>query len=71
MLREPAPLRPRIEVRSNALVDIDRLRDMSYLLALRWAGESEDRLRLLARARGYKRGWVWHRLKELREGAGE
>lgn len=63
MLRDPAP---RIEVRSSTLVEIDRLRTMSYGQALRWAGESEDRLRLIAQARGYRPGWVWHRLQELR-----
>jgi hypothetical protein len=38
---------------------------MNYGQALRWAGTSEERLRLVAKARGYKRGWVWHRLQEL------
>jgi DNA repair protein RadD len=68
LLREPPPPRPHVEVRSGALIEIDRLHSMPYGRALRWAGDSEDRLRLIAQARGYKRGWVWHRLKELREG---
>jgi hypothetical protein len=67
-LREPAPPAARVEVRSGALIEVDRVRAMSYQRALRWAGESEDRLRLIAHARGYKRGWVWHRLQELRGG---
>jgi DNA repair protein RadD len=63
MLRDPAP---RIEVRSSTLVEIDRVRAMTYGQALRWAGDSEERLRLIARARGYRPGWVRHRLQELR-----
>ena len=65
-LREPAPPRPRVEVRSNTLIEIDRLDQCAIGKSLRWAGKSEDRLRLIARARGYKKGWVWHRLQELR-----
>ena len=41
---------------------------MSYPRVLRWAGADEQRLRLVAKARGYKQGWVWHRLQELRGG---
>ena len=66
-----APLRlpvPRVEVKTPTLVEIDRLAMMSYREAVAWAGTSEDRLRLVARARGYKRGWVWHRLQEARGG---
>jgi hypothetical protein len=69
-LREPAPRVARIEVRSGQLIEIDHLQAMSYRQALRWAGESEDRLRLVAKARGYKRGWVFYRLRELRDGEG-
>jgi superfamily II DNA or RNA helicase len=65
-LREPAPRPARIEVRTSALVEVERLRAMSYPQALRWAGADEARLRMIARARGYKSGWVWHRLQELR-----
>jgi hypothetical protein len=67
-LREPRPPIQRLEVRSGALVEIDHLVAMSYRQALHWAGESEDRLRLVAKARGYKRGWVFYRLQELRDG---
>jgi DNA repair protein RadD len=66
-LRTP---RPRVEITSPALVEIgrnDRLRTMPYQQALRWAGGSEHRLRLVARARGFKPGWVWHRMQELTE----
>jgi Type III restriction enzyme, res subunit len=66
VLREPTPPAVRVEVRSGALIEVDRLRAMSYRQVLRWAGQSENRLRLIAQARGYKRGWVWHRLQELR-----
>jgi superfamily II DNA or RNA helicase len=48
------------------LIEIGRLRAMSYGRAVAWAGTSEARLRLVARARGYKRGWIFHRLTEAR-----
>jgi superfamily II DNA or RNA helicase len=44
------------------------LRSFSFPRALRWAGADEGRLRQVARARGYQRGWVFHRLEELRTG---
>jgi superfamily II DNA or RNA helicase len=49
------------------LIEIERIVGMSYGQALRWAGFDEARLRLVAKARGYKSGWVWHRLRELAE----
>jgi DNA repair protein RadD len=58
--------RERTERRSGALIEMSRLAVMSYGQALRWAGSDERRLQLVAQARGYKRGWVWHRLQELR-----
>jgi hypothetical protein len=36
------------------------LRGMSYRELLTWADSDADRLRLAARVRGYKAGWVWH-----------
>jgi DNA repair protein RadD len=42
----------------------DRLRRMSYRNAVGWGGADPDRLRLVAEARGYKRGWVYYRLTE-------
>ena len=45
---------------------IDRLRTMNYRSALQWAGNDERRLRLMAAARGYKAGWVWHVMQEKR-----
>jgi superfamily II DNA or RNA helicase len=62
VLREPPPARTEIESR---LVVAERLATMTYRQALHWAGHDADRLRLIARARGYKHGWVWHRLQEL------
>jgi DNA repair protein RadD len=44
------------------------LRTMSFRRALRWAGADEHRLHMVARARGYKPGWVFYRLQELRQG---
>jgi hypothetical protein len=40
------------------------LREMSYEELVKWAGTSELRLKWAASARGYKPGWVWHRLKK-------
>jgi hypothetical protein len=45
----------------------DRLSVMTYRQCLRWAGRDTNRLRLVAAARGYKPGWVWHRLQELQD----
>ena len=50
----------------NMMIDETRkqeLRDMSYEEVVKWAGTSELRLKWVASARGYKPGWVWHRLK--------
>jgi superfamily II DNA or RNA helicase len=57
VLRQPVSERPEIETR---LVPAERLASMTYRQALLWAGRSEARLRLVAKARGYKKGWVWH-----------
>jgi superfamily II DNA or RNA helicase len=50
----------RVEVPTNTLVEIERLRAMSY----GWAGANESRLCQIAKARGYKQGWVYYRLRE-------
>ena len=42
-----------------------QVREMSYGRAMRWAGTDPQRLVLVAQARGYKRGWVRHRLAEI------
>jgi DNA repair protein RadD len=56
-----------IEITPEPLIEIDRLAGMTYRGVLRWAGADERRLRAVARARGYKRGWVFHRLREIAE----
>lgn len=53
--------------RTEKLIHLDRLAAMPYPRVLRWAGADEARLRLVAQARGYRLGWVWHRLRELGE----
>lgn len=63
VLREPPTAKPEIETR---LVRTEHLQTMTYRQALLWAGHDQGRLRLVARARGYKSGWVWHRLQALR-----
>jgi hypothetical protein len=45
---------------------LERLRTMPYRQLIRWAGSDESRLRLATHARGYRRGWVWHRMQEAR-----
>jgi hypothetical protein len=44
---------------------------MSYGARLAWARGDEQRLRFVERICGYKRGWAWHRLRELAEQSGE
>jgi DNA repair protein RadD len=56
--------------KAPALIPTDRrpnLAGMSYHEALDWAGESVPRLKLIASVRGYKPGWIWLRVRELRE----
>ena len=62
-----AASRERAERHAGGLIEVSRLQVMSYGECLRWAGGDERRLRLVARARGYKQGWVWYRLQELQE----
>jgi superfamily II DNA or RNA helicase len=64
LYRKPPVIRT--EVATGTLIEIERLKAMPYGQALRWAGNSEHRLRLIAAARGYKPGWVYYRLQELR-----
>jgi DNA repair protein RadD len=57
-----------IDISGGPLTEVtlsERLAEMSYSQCMRWAGAEESRLHLVATARGYKRGWVWHRLQEL------
>jgi superfamily II DNA or RNA helicase len=41
-----------------------RLRGMSYGAAVRWA-DDEQKIKLMAMARCFKNGWIWHQLQEL------
>ncbi len=73
VLREPAreriaALRQHQEIRTGPLIETDRLAAMSYRQALRWGGRDEHRLHQVARARGYKPGWVFYRLQDIAEG---
>jgi DNA repair protein RadD len=63
----PAPARP--PASPTPLVEVDPANAHQHWLAtgmfkavMQWAGDDEVRLREIARARGYKSGWVWHRL---------
>ena len=57
------------EITSGRLIEVadEWLAAARYREALSWAGEDERRLHRVARARGYKPGWVWHRLQEMAE----
>ena len=59
---------------SAPLVELDPANAFEAWLAhgqfkavVEWAGNDEARLRRVAEARGYQPGWVWHRLKRVRE----
>jgi DNA repair protein RadD len=64
VLRVPKPKAPHVERVPARLIETSRLAAMTYWQALRWAGRDEQRLRLVAQARGYKSGWVFYRLQE-------
>jgi DNA repair protein RadD len=65
-----ADLTPAVKVRAPApLVELDPATAHEHWLATgpfnaitRWAGRDEQRLHAIAAARGYRPGWVWHRL---------
>jgi hypothetical protein len=61
--------RERIEI-SGHLVEItqERLRRMSYRNAVHWGEGNPDKLRLVAEAHGYKRGWIWHAMRDAETG---
>jgi DNA repair protein RadD len=72
VLREPPGLpgpHTHLERRGAALEALTsaELSIMSYGQCLRWAGRNANRLRQVAAARGYKPGWVWHRLQESQD----
>jgi DNA repair protein RadD len=62
-----------IEHVDGALVEVTtdpaQLAAMTYRQAISWAGPDRTRLRHVAWVRGYKAGWVYHRLIELQGGA--
>jgi superfamily II DNA or RNA helicase len=69
-LREASPPRSHVEIEGGRLTQVtlsEQLAEMSYWQCIRWAGDVETRLHLVARARGYKRGWIWHRLQAMAE----
>jgi DNA repair protein RadD len=45
----------------------DQVAQMRFREQLDWAGADEQRLRLVARIRGYKSGWIYWRRKEMAE----
>jgi DNA repair protein RadD len=51
-------------------IDAETLRAMKYRDALKWA-DDEAKLRAIAAARGYQRGWIRHVLRERAGKAGE
>jgi DNA repair protein RadD len=65
-LREAVQPKPKREIEIGPLVEVNRLAGMTYRQAVRWAGDDEQRLRLVCMAKGYRPGWVWHRLQEAR-----
>lgn len=51
-------------VEARAAQETARIAAMNYAARLRWAGADRERLQAVARACGYKSGWVWHQLRE-------
>jgi hypothetical protein len=51
--------------RVEHLKHLESIRRMPYREVIAWAGDDETRLHQVAAARGYARGWVWHRQQEL------
>ncbi len=64
------------EIRIEAMARVftppmrDQIRGMTYWAACEWARDDVERLRQVARARGYRTAWVAFRLRELRERRG-
>jgi superfamily II DNA or RNA helicase len=53
--------------RVEHLRHVEELQRMTYGQAIHWAGNDENRLHQVAAARGYKLGWVWHVMNEIKE----
>jgi superfamily II DNA or RNA helicase len=69
----PEPIKP--VTMPDPLVELDPttaherwLAQGSFKDVSQWAGDDETRLSQVAKARNYKPGWVWHRLRTSREG---
>lgn len=55
-----------IRLRAEAAArQADEIRGMTYAQRIAWAGTNEVRLRIVAAACGYKRGWIFRRRQEL------
>jgi DNA repair protein RadD len=72
--QQPRPAAPPAKPGSRPLVELDALDAHERWLAtgsfhavVEWAGFDEARLRQVAKARGYKPGWVYFRLQAARE----
>jgi superfamily II DNA or RNA helicase len=71
---QPAPAAPPTRAGSRPLIELDALSAHerwlvtgSFRAVVEWAGFNEARLRQVAKARGYKPGWVFFRLQAARE----
>jgi DNA repair protein RadD len=68
----PAPIKP--AAAPEPLIELDPATAHQRLLSVaafkdvtKWAGDDPARLREVAQARGYKPGWIYHRLKGQRD----
>src|SRR5262249_34989546 len=70
LVRRPAPAEPRLrEEITTALQEIvvgeaAWLTTAPFAVAIAWAGRDRERLTLMARAGGYRAGWVHYRMPE-------
>ena len=62
--QEQAEIAMQLELARQA-EEFKAVRSMSYADKLRWAAGDEAKLRMIQRACGYQRGWVFHRLTEM------
>jgi superfamily II DNA or RNA helicase len=53
-----------IEINTTDTTSVSWLKTQSYTDVVKWAGRDWRRLDQVCRARGYKPGWIYHRLKE-------
>jgi DNA repair protein RadD len=71
---QPRPPAPPTRTGARPLLELDAMTAHEHWLAtgsfnsvVKWAGQDETRLRQVAKARGYKPGWVYFRLQSARE----